>query len=184
MTEKALVSELTWRTLERQREEMLGLPVFVVPDDLPQLFRPTTRKEPDCFHVASLGILADNEKDFRDFLAKAKKRKAELFSREDSKLYVVNGNCETLVRLWRVARRNGAAKIGANISADRKKAATKEAVAKIADRWPMSSDEWPTKLLLAEADISLNTAKAHLGKRPIAQYNYQAKLKRKANAKR
>lgn len=36
----------------------------------------------------------------------------------------------------------------------------------------------------SEAGISLNTAKAHLGKRPIAQYNYQAKLKRKANAKR
>lgn len=30
----------------------------------------------------------------------------------------------------------------------------------------------------------LKFAKARLGKRPIAQYNYQAKMKRKANAKR
>ena len=43
----------------------------------------------------------------------------------------------------------------------------------------MPSKEWPTRVLLEEADISLNTAKAHLGKRPIAQYNYQAAQKRK-----
>jgi len=61
---------------------------------------------------------------------------------------------------------------------------SRRAAAKIADRWPLSSEEWPTRTLLKEADISLNTAKAHLGKRPIAQYNYQAKMKRKANAKR
>lgn len=167
-----------------QKAAFPGMPHFMVPDDLSQVFRPTTRNGTDRLHVKSLGILADNEKTFREVLSMAKKRKCEIVSQDEGRTFVVNGNCENLVSLWKEARRNGAAKIGANISADRKKAATKEAVAKIAERWPMSSDEWPTRTLLAEADISLNTAKAHLGKRPIAQYNYQAKLKRKANAKR
>lgn len=69
-------------------------------------------------------------------------------------------------------------------SADLQKARSKKCADKIADRWPMPSKEWRTEDLLNEAGISLNTAKAHLGKRPIAQYNYQAKKKRKErNAK-
>ena len=42
--------------------------VFVLPDDLSQVMRPTTRKGRDRFHdVISLGIIADSEKDFRQF---------------------------------------------------------------------------------------------------------------------
>jgi hypothetical protein len=72
------------------------------------------------------------------------------------------------------------AQIGARISADNKKAKAAEGIAKIKDRWPLPSKEWPTDVLLDEADVSFNTAKAHLGPRPIAQYNYQAAQKRKA----
>ena len=69
---------------------------------------------------------------------------------------------------------------GSRISAEKKKATSKAAVSKIADRWPKASDEFPTQTLLTEAGVSLNTAKRYLGKRPIAQYKYQVKLKRKA----
>lgn len=175
MTDKALISDYTWRTLESQRASSGDLPVFLLPDDLSQLFRSTQRKVSDRFHVESLAILAAKEDDFREFLAQAKKRKAEIVSREDNQTFIVNGNCENLVKWWKDARRNGVAKIGARISADRKKANTKEAAAKIADRWPLPSKEWPTPTLLAEADLSLNTVKLILGPRPVAQYNYKAK---------
>lgn len=52
-------------------------------------------------------------------------------------------------------------------------------VEKIRDRWPLPSQEWPTRVLIEEAGCSLNTVKAVLGRRPIAQANYQAAQKRK-----
>ena len=178
MTDKALISALTWRSLEMQRKAFADLPCFVAPDDLPQLLRPTTRKEADRIHVLSLGVIADKEKDFREFLALAKKRKVEIVSREDNQTFQVNGNCENLVKWWKDARRTGAAKIGANIGAEQKKAATKEAIDKIKDRWPLPSKEWSTAALLAEADLSFNTVKSRLGSRIIAQANHRAKVKR------
>lgn len=179
MPDKALISNLTYRSLESQREALSGIPFFILPDETNQLFRPTNRKATDRLHVVSLAIIAKDERTFRDFLSKAKERKCEIVSKEDGRTFKLNGNTETLVKWWKDARRSGSAKIGGRISADKKKATTKEAVAKIEGRWPLSSKEWPTNVLLAEAGISLNTAKAHLGKRPIAQYNYQAAQKRK-----
>lgn len=177
MTDKAVISEYTWRSLESQRKCFSeDIPVFILPYDESALFRLTRRQNTDTLHVISLGIIAENEKDFRKFMEKA--RDSFIVSAEG---HTINpkSNIENSVALWRDARRNGAAKIGARISADKKKATTKEAVAKIKDRWPLPSKEWPTAQLLKEAGISLNTAKAHLGKRPIAQYNYQAAQKRK-----
>lgn len=46
----------------------------------------------------------------------------------------------------------------------------------------INMDDAKKKKLFKKRRLAL--AKAHLGKRPIAQYNHQAKLKRKANAKR
>jgi hypothetical protein len=82
------------------------------------------------------------------------------------------------IELWTSARKFGAAKVGGRISADKRKAESAVGIAKIKDRWPRPSEEWPTSVLLKEAGISLNTAKAALGRRPIEQANYQAKLKR------
>lgn len=182
MTDKALISDLTWRSLEMQRAAFPGMPHFMVPDDLPQLFRVTTRKGIDRLHVKSLGILADNEKTFREVLSMAKKRKCEIVSQDEGRTFIVNGNCEYIVKMWGESRRNGAAKIGANISADRKKVATKAAIDKIKDRWGTPSHIWPTKMLLEEAGRSLNTVKSMLGPRPVAQRNYDAKIKRKERA--
>jgi len=73
--------------------------------------------------------------------------------------------------------------IGARKAAEIRLKDSKKAIDKIKDRWPLPSKEWPTKLLLAEADRSLNTVKSRLGSRIIAQANHRAKMKRKANAK-
>lgn len=178
MTDKAIISDYTYRSLESQREAFPGMPVFVLPDDLTQLFRATTRKVPDRFHVESLGVLGREEKQFREFMAGAKERKAEIVCREDSQTFVINGNCENLVKRWRDARRDGAAQVGGRISADLRRKESMVAADKIKDRWPLPSEEWPTKALLKEAGISYNTAKTLLPPRPVAQYNYRAKHKR------
>ena len=175
MTDKAVISEYTYRTLKEQRDALGDMPVFVLPDDLSQLFRKTTRKTDDCLHVQSLGVLAETEVSFREFLSLAKKSKVKIASNEDEQIFVVNGNCEHLVKWWKDARRNGAAKIGARMSADRKKAVSAEGVAKIKDRWPLPTKEHPTMALLEEAGLSLNTVKSLLGPRPIAQYNHRVK---------
>lgn len=179
MTDKAAISELTWRSLEMQKKAFPGMPHFVIPDDIQWLMRQTARDGHDRIHVMSLGVLAETEKKMRDFLALAKKRKCEIVSLEDERSFAVNGNCENLIKWWKDARRKGAGKVGADIAALNRKEATKEAIEKIRGRWPLPSKKWPTKLLLAEAGVSLNTAKAHLGKRPIAQYNYEVAQKRK-----
>ena len=175
MTDKALISDYTYRSLASQRANSGDMPIFVLPDDLPQLFRQSIRKTEDRYFVDSLAILARKEDEFREFLAEAKKKKAQIISREDNQTFVVNGNCENLIKWWKDARRNGTAKIGARMSADRKKAVSAEGVAKIKDRWPLPTKEHPTMALLEEAGLSLNTVKSLLGPRPIAQYNHRVK---------
>jgi hypothetical protein len=73
-----------------------------------------------------------------------------------------------------------AAQKAGNASGKKAKAKSAKGVAKIMARWSLPHGEWPTQILLDEADVSLNTAKLHLGPRPIAQYKHQTMLKRKA----
>ena len=117
MTDKAIISEYTYRTLKGQREALGDMPVFVLPDDLEQLFRRTTRKTEDCLYVESLGVLADTEAKLREFLALAKTRKAKIISVEDEQTFVVNGNIENLIKWWKDARRKGSAVEGGRIGA-------------------------------------------------------------------
>lgn len=180
MTEKALISELTWRSLKMQKDAFPDMPHFHV-DDMNVLFRKTTRKDTLHVHVLSLAIIATNEKEFRIFLDILKDRKSCLHSKEECLAILgTTVSFNKIVKIWKDARKQGAAKIGGKMSADIKKAKSDEAAAKIKDRWPLPSKEWPTKVLLKEANVSLNTVKSLLGKRPIAQYNFQAKMKRAA----
>lgn len=126
MTDKAVISAYTYRSLESQREVFGDKPIFVLPDDLPQLFRSTIRKTKDCLHVVSLGVLADTEEKFREFLSLARKNKAKIASQEDGNLWVVPSNIENMVKWWKDARRKGSAKAGASIGAKKKKAAAEE----------------------------------------------------------
>lgn len=117
MTDKAVISEHTYRSLESQREALDGMPVFVLPDDLPQLFRATTRPGRDALHVVSLGIIAENEKAFREFLDLARKNKAKIVSQEDGNFWIVPNNVENLVKWWKDARRKGSAVEGGRMGA-------------------------------------------------------------------
>ena len=126
MTDKALISAYTHRSLESQRDASGDMPVFVLPQDLPQLFRPTARRSVDRFHVESLAIIADREDAFREFIAQARKVKAQIVSREDEQTFSVNGNAETLVKWWKDARRKNVSKIGAVMGARAKRAAIAE----------------------------------------------------------
>ena len=180
MADKALITDLTWRSLEMQQAAFPDMPVFVGVDEIPNMLRKTTRNEPDNIHVLSLGVIADNEKDFITFIKLARQRGATIHSREELNTYHSRVSTKEVVADWKAARKNGVAKVGGKISADKRKARSAEGVAKIKDRWGMPSKTWPTKVLLKEADISYNTAKTLLPPRPIAQYNYRAKLKRKA----
>lgn len=145
---------------------------------LAAILRPTRRNEQITLAVVSLGVLARTYPEWGDLLPDIRRKKISILSLE-SGVYPPTCSAKLITQHWKEARASGAAKIGGRISADKKKAFTKEAADKIADRWPLPSKEWRTEDLLNEAGISLNTAKAHLGKRPIAQYNYQAAQKRK-----
>lgn len=179
MTEVAAISEYTYHGLSEQKAAHLGMPIFVLPDDASALFRQTRRSDSLEIYVLSFGILAKTEGALKDFATACKKRKANIFSHEDNFWWKHNNATAMLIGMWRSARVKGAAKIGARISADNKKAKAAAGVAKIKDRWPQPSGAWPTQVLLDESGLSLNTAKKYLGPRPIAQYNYQAAQKRK-----
>lgn len=158
MTDKALISAHTYRSLETLRANAGNMPVFLLPDDLPQLFRPTTRKVSDRFYVESLAIIAAKEDDFREFLAQAKKRHAEIVSREDNQTFVVNGNCENLVKWWKDARRKGSAKVGGDRGAASKRAAIAER-AKGLTRQEWTDGAIKNAQLVAKYGASLNALK-------------------------
>lgn len=179
MADKALISELTWRSLEMQKHAFPDMPHFIAPDELSSLLRHTRRAEQLVVHVMSLAVIADKEKDFIAFYEALRKIKAKLISLDDGMTANCNAPVGSILIVWRDARKQGAAKVGGQISADKRKAKSAAGATLIKDRWGMPSKICPTHVLLKEADISYNTAITILGKRPIAQYNYQAKLTRK-----
>lgn len=190
MAIKAYISDKTWRDKAYQKQligNKYASAAFYEDGDLSLILRSTARAGSSLIAVASFANIADNEKDFRLFVATCKKNGFSVADVERDFIWnpLARTPVTALVHLWRTSRKSGAAKAGGIISAALKKIRSKEAVDIIKDRWPMPSKEWPTATLLKEAGLSLNTAKAYLGKRPIAQYNYQAaqKRKEKRNAK-
>ncbi len=145
------------------------------------MLRPTTRRDKGVeIHVASLAVLAWAEDDLRAVLETIAARGATLISAE--------GYAGDPVAAWAVARRRsrleGAALRGSAVSAERRRAASEAAVKLIAGDWPLPSRDYPTDELKARCGLSLNTIKAHLGPRPIAQYKHRLKLTRRARATR
>lgn len=178
MTDKALISNYTWRSLEMQRAAFPDMPHFIAPDDLPVLLRNTQRKDRLFIHVMSLAVIAEDGNGFESFWRKLPKGAAV---RDLDRCEVIEGSMpiKKVKMLFLSARKFGAAKIGGRISAERRKEKSAAGAKKIEGRWGMPSKTWPTSVLLKEADMSYNTAKTILGPRPIAQYNYQAAQKRK-----
>lgn len=174
MADKALISELSWRSLEMQKHAFPDLPHYLAPDELPSLLRQSQRKDVLNIHVMSHAVIADNEKDFRAFMESLPKG-CMIFSREEPAVIGQSTPIKKAIAHWGAARKFGAAKVGGRISAENRKKRSAEAVARIKDRWCMDSKAWPTKVLLKEADISYNTAKTLLPPRPVAQFNYRTK---------
>lgn len=184
MAFKLFLSNYTYRTPLQQEatfakvRELDGAPLYT-PEDLAILFRPSTRKVSDTLVAASVACFAKTEEAFIELLTNCRYKGTRLEGLEEPFQWRPGQSNAGAVRAWREARSKGSAVIGGRISAERKEAASKEAVEKIRDRWPLPSQDWRTEDLLNEAELSYNTAIKFLGKRPIAQYNYQAKLKRK-----
>jgi len=158
-----------------------NVPVYIDDEGLQALFRPTQRKSSDTIYISSVGLLGTEEECVENIAREFMKRGWRLIAVEENidwkKITV-----REVLDAWNYARINGAAMQGARISSENRKARTKAAVDLIKDRWKQPSNIWPTKILLAEAKLSLNSVKAVLGSRKIAQINYQAVQKRKAAA--
>lgn len=187
MTVKAFRSTLSWRTLEHQNQVLSShiadwpeVAVYTGEDDFLSIIKPTTRKGNARLYMASLGVLAREEKDFRERMSALIKRKILVTAIEDNTTWDGNSKIKEAVEAWRSARMQDAGKRGGAISAAKRKSASETAAKAIKDRWKLSSSEYPTKVLLEEVCVSLNTIKKLLGNRPLAQANYRAVLKRKA----
>lgn len=181
MADKALISDLTWRSLQMQKAAFPDMPHYIAPDEIPNLLRPTTRTETLNIHVLSLGCIADNADDFEAFMRRLPKH-ATIRSKEEGHFIGHSFPIKKARVMFQAARKYGVAKVGGRVSADNRKAKSAEGAAKIKDRWGMDSKTWPTHVLLKEADISYNTAKTLLPPRPVAQYNYRAKNGRQIKA--
>lgn len=185
MAFKLFVSDFTYRIPDSQiavlraQPELADAPIYR-PEDMQTMFRPTQRTQRDTYYAASIACFAPNEERFKEFIGLCRQKKVCLASIEENFIWTPQQSTGGAVKAWKAARINGSAKVGARISAKNRQDKSREACAKIQDRWPLPNVIWTTPVLLKEAGISYNTAIKFLGKRPIAQYNYQAKLKRRA----
>lgn len=185
MTVKVFKSTWTWRTLTHQEQVLApavpgwpNVPVYIDHEGLNSLFRPTTRKTIDTIYIASVGLLGTEEECVENIAREFMKRGWRLIAIEE-KIDWKKLTVREVLDAWQYARINGAARVGGRISAQNRKARIKAGTDKIKERWRLPSNLWPTKILLEEIDVSLNSVKSVLGSRLIAQKNYQAMLKRK-----
>lgn len=185
MASKIFKSTWTWRTLAHQDKvlseavpDYKNVPQYIDDEGLAYMFRKTTRKSVEVVYVSSIGVLGTREDYVETFIRELMKRDWQLVSIEENKTWK-KITVREILDAWKHARINGAALIGAKISAANRKAKIKMAVDKIKERWGMPSNIWPTKMLLKEADISLNSVKSILGSRIVAQANFRAAQKRK-----
>lgn len=185
MTVKIFKSTWTWRTLAYQEKILAdAVPgyadaaVYVDDEGLHALFRKTTRKSVETVYVSSVGLLGTEEECVENIAREFMKRGWRLIAVEENidwkKLTV-----REVLDAWSYARINGAAMQGARISSENRRARTQAACAAIKERWRFPSNIWPTKILLEEIGLSLNSVKSVLGSRKIAQINFQASEKRK-----
>lgn len=182
---KTFKSDWTWRTSEQQDETLyMNVPNYQVAlvyenEQREEMLRKSKRTEIITIYATSAAIFARSEKDATDFFTLCKKRNVRLIGIVDNFDWLSSHTVASAVAIWRKSRNNGAATVGARISADVRRKQSQASIDLIKGRWPLPSSEWRTADLLKEADLSLNTVKSVLGSRPIAQYNYQAAQKRK-----
>lgn len=181
MAIKALLTDLTWRTEGQQLAVMPEVAhVYHGIEGRSLLLRPTSRKEPAIFYVASIACLSDDEDDLIDFLRAAKKRDVRIICIEENFEWYPQRSLSIVLKAWKLARNNGAARVGGQISAAKREAIARAGAAKIKDRWPLPNAAWRTEDLLKEGELSRTSANKYLGRRPLAQAACEAAQKRKA----
>lgn len=148
-----------------------------------ELLHLTVRRDTGTIWVASLAVLAWSDEDLRGVLAASRKGVLVAIA-EDLTVPAGPIDADAVVATWRAARARaqleGQQLQGATVSAKRRRADSDAAIERIRDRWPLSSSEWSTAALLAEAGLSRNTVNARLGGRELAQKRHQAADRRKA----
>lgn len=136
MTDVALISAFTYRTMDEQRAAHPGMPFFIAPDDIPTMLRQSQRVGALYVHVLSLACAAEDEDNFKKFWERLKNRKAFLNSKEERLVILsTTASLDRVIKIWRAARRNGAAKAGGEATADKSKKQFWERFTVIKDRW-------------------------------------------------
>lgn len=186
MTIKVYVNpDAKWWTEQRQMDALApivpGWPEVVIYDNIEDVLRPTTRKGEMIVFVASLAVIAGTSAKFLEVFRMFPKE-GSIISAETGARYF--SGYRQILKAWNAAnyksRIEGAARRGGLATAAKAMVRTKAGIDRIRDRWKLPSKEWATEVLLKEAGVSLNTVKAVLGSRIIAQHNHRAAQKRKA----
>jgi hypothetical protein len=163
------------------------------PGDLDQrdaMLRPTGRRRGDeAVYVASLAVLAWTAEDMMEAITQAMARGATIHVLDAGLIITPKSDAATLhgaAKAFADGRRRRAAaeagKTAGAISGQRRANMAKAAAESIRREWSLPSEEYPTLDLLRAAGISRNTAILYLGKRKVAQNQYQAGQKRKSSA--
>jgi hypothetical protein len=172
MSQKAFISDLTWRSKEQQIKEICAfydclpsdLSIYDGPGDIPNMLRLTTRhngKSSIC--MVSLAVLADNRMAMRAAAKAFNPNATNIVCIDDPKITGQHKAAEWIAA-WQEARRRGAAKAGGEETARRAERDFWEGFAKIRDRWHLpAKKENASKPLLKEAETSRNTTRRYLG---------------------
>jgi hypothetical protein len=119
---------------DRRNKDASSLP------DRANMLRPTSRKEPDRIHVASLAVLAWDEDDFTALVGTVVARGGVIISVDDE-FTVSAATLTQAVAMWKMARKRsrtiGVQLKGARISADKKRAVAAAGVERIKQYWGM-----------------------------------------------
>jgi hypothetical protein len=185
MTDVALISELSHHKMQAQKDEYPNMPYFVAPEEIPMMLRPTRRSSALNIHVLSLAVIANERKDFIDFMESLPKSATVISKKEGWKIGRTTPIKKATV-LWLSARRFCAAKAGGEAKGENAEKKFWESWKILEPRWHLpSKGENANKPLLKEADISRNTVKAYLGCTRVDWQGYsEAKRKRIIKQKR
>jgi hypothetical protein len=174
--------------LFRFDEAYVEYPTFTGLEDIPNMLRPTKRSLTNCIVTGSIALLADTESEAEELVKQLNANKLSITVRclEEAQVWKTPIPKLPFLIAWKDARKRGAAKRGAEMSAASKKAKTAAALKLIED--DLKKDGHTTRELLDRVGVkSVNSIKNHYGiTREQMQIRYRAELKRKErrNAKR
>ena len=136
-----------------------------------EMLKKTRRKAPEDIYLAGLPPLAWTTRDLLVCLSRAVSRMATIHVLEPPLLIGPDAGADVMLKAAeafeesRKASQERRGVPGAKVSAERRIEAARAKAAAIRERWRLPIDQYPTAALLAEANISRNTAIFYLGPR-------------------